>query len=75
MPSLKGKMKAKKAEIPVWTADDIGCDKDKIGLDGSPTRVVKIFTPLPREGGRILDGEPAEAAKELAGLIKDVVIG
>jgi electron transfer flavoprotein beta subunit len=75
LPSLKGKMKAKKAEIPVWTAEDIGCDQDKIGLDGSPTRVVKIFTPPPREGGRILEGEPAETARELAELIKDVVIG
>jgi len=75
LPSLKGKMRAKKAEIPVWTAEDIGCDQDKIGLDGSPTRVVKIFTPPPREGGRILEGEPAETARELAELIKNVVIG
>lgn len=75
LPSLKGKMKAKKAEIPVWTAEDLKCDKDKIGLDGSPTRVVKIFSPPPREGGRILGGEPSEKVKELAGLIKEVIIG
>ncbi|MBU0570458.1 MAG: electron transfer flavoprotein subunit beta/FixA family protein [Candidatus Omnitrophica bacterium] len=75
LPSLKGKMRAKKAEIPVWGAGDISCDEDKIGLDGSPTRVVKIFTPPPREGGRILTGEPDEVAKELAGLIKDIVTG
>jgi electron transfer flavoprotein alpha/beta subunit len=75
LPSLKGKMRAKKAEIPVWGAEDIGCDEDKIGLDGSPTRVLKIFTPPQREGGRILAGEPNEMAKELAGLLKDVIIG
>ena len=75
LPSLKGKMRAKKAEIPVWGAEDIGCDEDKIGLDGSPTRVLKIFTPPQREGGRILEGEPNEMAKELAGLLKDVIIG
>jgi len=75
LPSLKGKMKAKKAEITVWTADDIGCDESKIGLDGSPTRVVKIFTPAPREGGQILEGEPAEQAKELTSLLKDAIIG
>lgn len=75
LPSLKGKMKSKKAEIPVWTADHISCDCSKIGLDGSPTRVVKIFTPPQREGGRVLNGEPEEAAKELVGLLKDVVIG
>ncbi|MBD3425860.1 MAG: electron transfer flavoprotein subunit beta [Candidatus Omnitrophica bacterium] len=75
LPSLKGKMKAKKAEIPVWTADDIGCDAEKIGLDGSPTRVVKVFTPPPREGGRILEGEPDEKAKELAELMKKAILG
>ena len=74
LPSLKGKMKAKKIQIPVWNAADISCDEQKIGLDGSPTRVVKIFTPPPREGGRILAGEPEEVSKELVDLVKDVVI-
>jgi len=75
LPSLKGKMRAKKAEIPVWTAEDLSCDEEKIGLDGSPTRVIKVFTPPPREGGQILEGEPDEASKELAELLKDAVIG
>lgn len=75
LPSLKGKMKAKKAEIPVWTVEDISCDEKKIGLDGSPTRVIKVFTPTPREGGRVLNGEAAETAKELAGLLRDVIVG
>ncbi|MFH1411646.1 MAG: electron transfer flavoprotein subunit beta/FixA family protein [Candidatus Omnitrophota bacterium] len=75
LPSLKGKMKAKKAEIPVWTAEDLSCEKDKIGLDGSPTRVVKVFSPPPREGGRIIEGEPSDIAKELSGLIKGVIVG
>jgi len=75
LPSLKGKMKAKKAEIAVWTAGDLGCDDDKIGLDGSPTRVVKIFTPPPREGGQVIEGEPIDVAKKLAELLKEVLIG
>ncbi len=75
LPSLKGKMKAKKAEIQVWTAEDIGCDEKMIGLDGSPTRVVKIFNPPPREGGQILDGEADETSRKLAEFLKDVVIG
>jgi len=75
LPSLKGKMKAKKAEIPVWTAKDLSCEEDKIGLDGSPTRVIKVFSPPPREGGRVLDGEPSEIAKELSSLLKDVILG
>ncbi|RKY41945.1 MAG: electron transfer flavoprotein subunit beta [Candidatus Makaraimicrobium thalassicum] len=75
LPSLKGKMRAQKAGIQVWTADDVACDENKIGLDGSPTRVVKIFTPPPREGGRVLEGEPEQTSRELAELIKDVITG
>jgi electron transfer flavoprotein beta subunit len=75
LPSLKGKMKAKKAEIPTWSAEDIGCEGSNIGLDGSPTRVLKVFSPPPREGGRMLEGEPAEVASEVASLVKDLVTG
>ncbi len=74
LPSLKGKMKAKKAEIPVLTADDLGCQEDKIGLDGSPTRVVKVFTPSPREGGQMLTGEPDDVALKLSGILKDIIL-
>ncbi|MFH1791437.1 MAG: electron transfer flavoprotein subunit beta/FixA family protein [Candidatus Omnitrophota bacterium] len=74
LPSLKGKMKAKKAMILKWNADDIECNINDIGLDGSPTRVVKIFTPPPRGTGEILHGEAHEAAARLVDLIKGEVI-
>lgn len=64
-PSLKGKLMAKKKEIPVWTAADIKAEDDKIGLDSSPTKVVRTFTPTPRDRGEIFDGEPADSASEL----------
>jgi electron transfer flavoprotein beta subunit len=67
-------MKAKSAQITKWTAADIECDPKSIGLDGSPTRVVRIFTPPPRKGGEIIKGETAQVAQELAQLLKDVVI-
>ncbi len=74
LPSLKGMMKAKGAKINKWTADDIGADPARIGLDGSPTRVVKIFTPPPRKGGEILKGDTADVSRELVELLKDIVI-
>jgi len=74
-PSLKGKMRAKKAEIEVYSADDLGLDDASIGLNGSPTRVVKIFTPPTREKGTMLEGDINESAAKLADLIKDVLIG
>ncbi len=65
LPSLKGKMRAKKAEIITWGATDIGADEQLIGLNGSPTQVVTIFSPPAREGGEILKGEPLEMVEQL----------
>lgn len=74
LPSLKGMMKAKSAQIIKWSAADIEADPKSIGLDGSPTRVVKIFTPPPRKGGEMLKGEVADVSKELVELLKDIVL-
>ena len=75
LPSLKGKMAAKKATIIKWTAADIGAERSKLGLDGSPTKVMKIFTPQPRGGGEILRGDPDETVPKLVEKLKDVVLG
>ncbi len=65
-PSLRGKMRAKKVEIPKWTAEDLDVDPDKIGLKGSPTQVVKIFTPERSGEHEIIEGEsPEEMAEKL----------
>ncbi len=71
LPSLKGKMKAKKAEITVWNAAAIGADPEKVGLKGSPTAVAKIFSPPRREGGQMIEGEtPADLAKAVVAKLK-----
>jgi electron transfer flavoprotein beta subunit len=60
LPSLKGKMAARKAEVPVLKATDIGADMERLGLNGSPTQVMKIFTPPKPSGGKRFTGEPAQ---------------
>ncbi|MBU1147091.1 MAG: electron transfer flavoprotein subunit beta/FixA family protein [Candidatus Omnitrophica bacterium] len=74
LPSLKGKMKAKKIEIKKWGAKDLDVDPDLIGLNGSPTKVVRIFTPPPREKGQILEGDAKEASAKLVELLKGDII-
>ena len=55
LPTLLGKRRARGAEIPTLGADDIGAARDRIGLAGSPTRVVKITHPrLARAGDRVV---------------------
>ncbi len=73
IPSLKGLMRAKSAKITIFTQKELNLDPQQIGLCGSPTQVVKIFTPTPRVGGQILKGEIPEIAKTLVDLIKDEV--
>jgi electron transfer flavoprotein beta subunit len=66
-------MKAKSAKITVLTQKELGLDAQSIGLCGSPTQVVKIFTPPQRSGGQILTGEIPEIVTKLVEEIKDQV--
>lgn len=65
LPSLKGKMRAKKAEIKKWTAADIGAEEGLLGLKGSPTQVKKIFAPEARSDREMIEGTPEEQADKL----------
>lgn len=69
LPSIKGMMRAKKAVVNVWTADDVGADKALCGLDGSPTQVVKTFVPVHNVNSEMIEGEPNEQAKRLADIL------
>jgi len=60
VPSLKGLMRAKKAEIKTLSAAEIEADQAVTGLKGSPTRVVKIFAPPAKGGGEMLSGTAEE---------------
>jgi len=74
LPSLKGKMKAKKSEIKIITAEDLKIDTGRVGLDGSPTWVMKIFTPPKKEGGKIFKGIADEVVAKLMAEIQDNLI-
>jgi electron transfer flavoprotein beta subunit len=74
VPSLKGKMKAKKAAITTLTAEDIEADPACIGLGGSPTQVVKVFPPEPRGERAILQGSLDEQVEQLVERIKPYLI-
>jgi electron transfer flavoprotein beta subunit len=56
MPSLKGKVNAKKAVIPTWGVADLGAEAEKIGLKGSPTKVNKVFAPPVKMNREMITG-------------------
>ena len=62
--SVGGIFDAVGKDIPVWGAADLGVDPDsEVGLDASPTKVFRSFTPAPKGKGVMLEGE---SDKELA---------
>ena len=65
VPSLKGKMRAKKVEIKKLTAADIGADPACIGLPGSPTQVLKVFPPQARGEKAVFTGNLDEQIEQL----------
>ncbi|MQY58925.1 MAG: electron transfer flavoprotein subunit beta [Clostridia bacterium] len=69
-PSLRGLLKAKKEEIPIWGCHNLAVERKRVGADGSPTQVIKVFTPQPPGKGEILSGEISEVADRLIREIK-----
>ncbi|MCB2181465.1 MAG: electron transfer flavoprotein subunit beta/FixA family protein [Desulfobulbaceae bacterium] len=66
LPSLKGKMKAKKIAITTLTADDIAADLNQLGLKGSPTWVSRVFAPQLKGDRTMLEGTVDEQVSQLA---------
>ncbi|HMK61745.1 MAG TPA: electron transfer flavoprotein subunit beta/FixA family protein [Dissulfurispiraceae bacterium] len=56
LPSLKGKMAAKKAVIAKMDMKSIEADEEKVGLKGSPTQVKNIFAPQTIKEKKVLEG-------------------
>lgn len=56
LPSFKLKRAAKQKVIPVWGIQDLGLREEEVGLQGSPTTVMKTFTPEARGNCQMLSG-------------------
>ena len=73
LPSLKGKMQAKKAQITTWSASDLGVDANLVGSN-SPSQVLRDAPPAPRPPAEMLDGEPSKVAEELFQKLRDAQV-
>ncbi len=70
LPSLRGLARAKSAAIPTWTAEDLGIDKNRVGLPGSATRVIRVFFPQRVHKGEMLQGDPQTQVGSLLDKLK-----
>ncbi len=71
LATIKGRMNARKKEIIFWNSNDLGADSSLTGLNGSPTKVIKIFTPEKTKKGKIYKGDIKTVVKEFLKDIQD----
>lgn len=65
-PSMTSIIKAKHRNITVWTNNDLDLPKKRIGLSGSPTRILKIKeSPVIPNSGKVIQGSLDEISNEL----------
>lgn len=72
IPSLKGMMKAKKAQVNLWKCEHMEGEPCYYGQDGSPTRVVDVWTEQMQKEGRKVEGGPEELADALMKELKNL---
>jgi electron transfer flavoprotein beta subunit len=70
-PSLKNIMAVKKKPRTVWSLSDLGLNPDNAGLKGSFIRISSMEEPPAKATGRIIDGEPEDAVKELVRSLRE----
>jgi electron transfer flavoprotein beta subunit len=65
LATLRGRLNARKAEVNQITSQDLDGDPSRFGLEGSATRVIKVFTPTQPSGGEIMEGSPDELVEKM----------
>jgi len=74
LPSLKDKLRAMRMPIPVWNYTDLSeiADPKYFGLNGSPTRVIKVYTPISeKRKGQMISGSPKEVSQRILQILRE----
>ena len=77
LPSYLLKKATRQKAVEIWSAADISGESDMrgwFGLNGSPTRVEKVFPPSFDQSKETWSGAPAELAARLAGKLREMKI-
>jgi electron transfer flavoprotein beta subunit len=72
MASLKGKMRAKSAKILSLDATTLATEKEKTGLTGSPTQVLRSFVPERKSGGEKISGEVTQLVGKIVSSVLEL---
>ncbi|MDD3049949.1 MAG: electron transfer flavoprotein subunit beta/FixA family protein [Candidatus Cloacimonetes bacterium] len=72
LPSLRGKRNARTAQLKTLNASDLNLDEKEVGLNGSPTQVVKIFSPTTNKAVEKHEVEPEKAVEILINRLSEI---
>jgi electron transfer flavoprotein beta subunit len=72
-PQLKGIMAAKKKEIKVYTAADLGLASDQVGEKGAREKVLTVGRPPKRQAGKVVIDE-GEGGKQIADFLAEIKV-
>lgn len=70
-PSFRGIRQARQKPFTLWSVTDVGLEASEVGAAGAKVDVIEVLSPPERPPGRIVEGEPADAAKEVVRLLRD----
>jgi electron transfer flavoprotein beta subunit len=70
-PSFRGIRQARRKPFTEWSPADIGLEAGEVGAAGAKLEVMEMMPPPERPPGRVISGEPAEAAKEVVRLLRE----
>ena len=72
--SAPGIVEAYNKNVEIWSADKIDVDESKLGLKGSPTKVLKAFTKGLKAPGEVFEVDPEEAVGIIISRLKEKFI-
>jgi electron transfer flavoprotein beta subunit len=72
-PQLKGIMAAKKKEIKVYSAADLGLSPEQVGEKGAREKVLTIGRPPKRQAGKAVTDE-GEGGKQIADFLAEIKV-
>ncbi|MEW6034168.1 MAG: electron transfer flavoprotein subunit beta/FixA family protein [Chloroflexota bacterium] len=71
LPSFGDILEASAKPLHRWCASDLAVEADRIGLRGSPTRVLNVFVPEAKRHCQRLTGKAEEVAERLAAVLRE----
>jgi electron transfer flavoprotein alpha/beta subunit len=70
--TLSGIMKAVKKQVPIWSTAFIEAEDNRVGLMGSPTKIMKVEKVVFHRGNYVVKGEtPAAIVDNLLGILRE----